>query len=643
MSNRQSADTKAGNAKSVSLNARSLNSQLHDLLLECPSWQVLFQKTLKLCQEQFRSTVGRLDYSIGTSPQVELTHDPRMAKGLAERFSSEYMEPFAKEIRSASATEPKLKRYERGDQKMTLIGAPIIDPASNKCDGAVVLMLGGGTHKPELVLPKLDAVTAMISTVLMAKSGSFSKSNSQGGAQPPESAPVSPTQQMLENSALSRTSQFTSTREFGFSIVNSLCGQLQAEQVFFGVENRQRMIVEAVSGFPDFKASSPGIAVVRQAMEECLDTNTAVVSQAEMPVGTEQLPIHQQWSAENKNSCVCSIPLKQGMETTGVISIRRPSTRPFTAEEIEKLEKSLAPYGSAIRVVEKANRSMGVQVKSAVADTARRNLGKGAVGRKVVCAAVALGLLWFLFGSMTYRPICQTRVTAQDLRHYSAPLDGQLKAVHVVPGQSVAKGELLVEFDTSNLRLELNALTRQLTSAEVELRQAINDNDMAMAALSRSQANVLQAQIEAIERQILDSQIRAPNDGTVVLSDLQQRVGQVFAQGDEILQFAPEGDWLLEIEIPDDIINCVEVEQSGTFAAAALPTEKQSFQINHIDGSAVVVNDRNVFIARAPLVERPDWLKTGMEGTVQLETVTRPVWWVAMHRVVDWARVNFWI
>ena len=129
MSNRQSADTKAGNAKSVSLNARSLNSQLHDLLLECPSRQVLFQKTLKLCQEQFRSTVGRLDYRIGTSPQVELTHDPRMAKGLAERFSSEYMEPFANEIRSASATEPKLRRYERGDQKMTLIGAPIIDPA----------------------------------------------------------------------------------------------------------------------------------------------------------------------------------------------------------------------------------------------------------------------------------------------------------------------------------------------------------------------------------------------------------------------------------------------------------------------------------------------------------------------------------
>jgi hypothetical protein len=56
-----------------------------------------------------------------------------------------------------------------------------------------------------------------------------------------------------------------------------------------------------------------------------------------------------------------------------------------------------------------------------------------------------------------------------------------------------------------------------------------------------------------------------------------------------------------------------------------------------------MMQDRNVFIARAPLEAHPDWMRTGMEGTARVETISRPVWWVAMHRVVDWGRMNFWL
>lgn len=643
--------------------AKSLSPEIRKMLLECPSHQAFFQRILDVCFDTFKPVIGRVDFRVGEEIKTATKVTDRMATSLAKRFNDEYIAPFAESVMQDSAPEPRLKHYERGDQKMSLLCAPVMNLAGDVVAGTVTLMLAGDQVRPEIVLPRMDGIVSVASAVMLLKTrppqaattataaprdnahstgAGTSSAGSTNTASPNASAAVVDPA-IAQNSALARTAQFRSTREFGYSIVNSLSPQLGAEQAAFGVVNNGRVQVEAISAFADFKASSPGVQMIRQAMEECLDHGEGTVAQQQEIEGVTVLPIHRQWSAENRNSCVCSIPLRDGQTISGVISIRRPADRPFAQEELAKLQQMLAPYGGAIRVIEKANRSMATQVKTAVTDSARQNLGKGKMGRKVALIALLVGLGWFLFGSLTYRPICRTRVTASDLRHFSAPYDGKLKAVHVKPGSKVSEGDLLVEFDTDDLMLQLNGIERELTSTQVELRQSIEAGELSAAALARARLNVLVTQARAIEKQISEAKIVAPTDGTVVLSDLEQRIGQVFPQGEEILQLAPAGDWMLEIEIPDDVISYVKAEQQGTFVAASQPTDAQEFKIEHVDGAAEMVEERNVFIATAPLQNRPEWMLTGMEGTARVETERRPVWWVALHRVVDWARMNFWL
>jgi len=213
----------------------------------------------------------------------------------------------------------------------------------------------------------------------------------------------------------------------------------------------------------------------------------------------------------------------------------------------------------------------------------------------------------------------------------------------VTPGQAVRQGDLLFEFDTSDLQLQLIRLLRDIAAAQIEVREAISSDDVSMAALARSRMNVLKTQAAAIQKQIDNAKIVAPDDDTVVLSDLQQRVGQAFPRGEEVLQFASGGDWLLEIEVPDDIVYYIAPQQTGSFAAASLPEDRQPFRIDSVDGGAQVIENRNVFVARAVVGAHPSWMKSGMEGTARIDSVPRPVWWVALHRVVDWARSSYWI
>lgn len=667
--NSQQKSNASAAAKSGSPKAKSLQSHLRPMLLECPSRQAFFEKVLAVSMQQLGASVGRIDYVMGDSRDSQLQRIPEVEQKLAERFSTEYMEPMTESVFASSSTDAVMKRYQRGNQTMTLLTSPILSLADDKLDAVVTLMMGG-EHKGENILPRIDGVAAVASAVLVSKTLTAQKQSRDQNVSPVRSPHVgsstpqiaqaiaqagtigsslgnSPNaaaaEQIQTTGAIAKASQFKSTKEFGYSIVNSLASQLAAEQVSFGVERGQRIIVEAISNVADFKANSPGVQIVRQAMEECVDHESFVLTQNEQLEGDfASLPIHQQWASESNNASILSVPLKQGDVITGVVSIRRAMDRPFKQEEVAGLMQMLTPYGAALPVVERANRSVGAQLKAAASTTARDTVSRGSIGRKVLMVGLLLGALWFVFGTMTYRPICRTRVTAAEMRHFSAPMDAQLKLVNVEPGQDVKQGDMLVQFDTADLELGLNSLVREIASAQVELREAMVEEQLAAAALSRSRIKVLQAQATTIQKQIQDSTIVAPFDGTVVVADLQQRIGQNFPQGEEILQIAAEGDWLLEIEIPDDIANYVTANQEGVFSAAAAPAEKLPFKLKYVDGAAMTMEDRNVFMAKAPMESRPEWMMSGMEGTARIETVSRPVWWVTMHRAVDWARMNFW-
>lgn len=640
----KAAETDVPDAAGVqaSLGRNHLQAQIAALLRDQPTQDEFFQRFLQFCRETFRATLVRLDVVRDQQAETLVSHDDRMPRRLAQRFTTEYLTPFVKELHSESQPETRLKRYERGDQKMTLAGVPLVKLSDEKTPVTLSLMIGG-TVRADMLLVRLDAVAAVASTVLMTQYRTSTENPIETESSATEPSDGSANAAAADHQAVVRAARFQSVKEFAYSVVNSLRSELSAEQVFLGQAKKRRIVVEAVSGVADFKASSPGVVLARQAMEECLDAGEPLLYPQTTESGRSVPAIHRQWSGQTAGAAICSLPLLDGDEVAGVISLRRSAGQPFRQEEVDRLQKVLAPYGAALRVIDQVRQSTAQRLKSSVQSTLSQNLRSGARGRKVLLGVLAAALLWFCFGSMTYRPICPVRVTATDLRHLSAPMTARLAALHVKPGQQVAAGELLAELEVSDLQLEYNSLRRQFLAAQTDIRRALAEDDPGSAAVTRSQMQVLEAQMSALQKQMTDARIVAPQDGTVVLSGLETRIGQTVSQGDELMQFAGESDWCLEIQVPDDIAPLVSRGQTGHFSASARPTERQTFVIQEVDGAASVVADRNVFIAHAHLSSRPDWMKIGMEGTVRISTVSRPVWWVAMHRVVDWVRLNFWL
>ena len=225
----------------------------------------------------------------------------------------------------------------------------------------------------------------------------------------------------------------------------------------------------------------------------------------------------------------------------------------------------------------------------------------------------------------------------------TSTLDSRLVIVHVQAGDHVRASQLLAEFDMADQAMKLASLERDIVASEVDVRRAIEVRDAGGAALAKARVGVLKAQADAVKFKLAGSRLTAPADGVIVRADLNQRIGQTLRMVEVVLEFAPAGGWILEIQVPDDIGALVRTDQTGAFAAESRTSTSLPFVIESVNGTAQVIDGSNVFVAHAPLTGQPDWLKSELEGTAKVVTVSKPVLCVAFHRVVDWCRLNFWI
>lgn len=435
-----------------------------------------------------------------------------------------------------------------------------------------------------------------------------------------------------------RLRRYRSLPEFGFALVNSLCNQFQCEQVGLGMTRGSVIRMLAISGCAHFKHGSPGIVDMCQAMEEAMDEGT-VITYPELG-NKPRFPIHRQWFISCHGAHVGSLPLIAEDQVIGVISFKTSADRPITREWLEQLQQTVEPYSSLLPLIDRANQPATQLLKQIVANW-RAKVGER--HRPVAFVVTALLIFLLLFSKTTYRPLCDSVVEAAELRHMTAPLESRLETVHVAAGDTVKAGDILAEFDTRPLQLELETLRAETARTEVSARAAVQAGDVAAAALQKSHVQVLRTRQNALGRRIESAKLRAPSDGMVIQSHVEKKLGQVFSLGDPVLQFASHDGWRLRIHVPEGAALELARRQHGTFTSKARPNDRVKLRVTQIDGAAEVIDGKNVFVARAELDTSPSWMRSGMQGTAQIDTTRKPIWWVMFHRMIDWTRLHFWI
>jgi len=161
--------------------------------------------------------------------------------------------------------------------------------------------------------------------------------------------------------------------------------------------------------------------------------------------------------------------------------------------------------------------------------------------------------------------------------------------------------------------------------------------------LARANRELVQTKLDLIDRRIEQAMVKAPFDGVIVSGDLRALIGSVVTRGDSLFEVAPLDQWTLQLEVPEALSADVEADLLGQFASYARPEDVRNFSVSRVTASAEVRGNSNVYIAEADISAQGDWMRPGMEGIAKLQIGRRPVWWITLHRVIDYVRINLWL
>lgn len=204
---------------------------------------------------------------------------------------------------------------------------------------------------------------------------------------------------------------------------------------------------------------------------------------------------------------------------------------------------------------------------------------------------------------------------------------GKVKALHFESGQSVKKGQLLIELDADTDVAELQGLKAELEFAQVRFERSAkmiekkyvsrSDYDQHKAMLDQASAAV-----QAKKTLIAKKSIRAPFSGELGIRQVD--LGQYLAEGSGIVRLQALEPVYLDFSLPERYIAQLASQQNVIATVQAYPDKRFVGQITAI--SPAVERDTRSLKIRAEVPNRDRLLRPGMFAQVQIESgVTQPV------------------
>lgn len=264
--------------------------------------------------------------------------------------------------------------------------------------------------------------------------------------------------------------------------------------------------------------------------------------------------------------------------------------------------------------------------------------------RKSIAALVALAFVASMFVPIRLSTLAPVEVVAKDPTIVSAPIDGVIADIYLLPNTPVREGDTIFVFEDTNLRSEYEVAEKTLEVAIAEFRKA----SQGAFSDARSQADValLKAQVELREaerdyaKDLLDRVlVKAPRTGLLIYTDKSDWVGKPVVLGERIMEVADPGQIELRIDLPvDDAIVLSEGAQVDVFLDVD-PLTSVSANLTHASYHAEPTPDQILaYRVRADFEATEPAVRIGLQGTAKIYGEKVKLFFFLFRRVISTAR-----
>jgi membrane fusion protein, multidrug efflux system len=240
--------------------------------------------------------------------------------------------------------------------------------------------------------------------------------------------------------------------------------------------------------------------------------------------------------------------------------------------------------------------------------------------------------------------------------HVRATSAGVVSQVFVHPGDRVKEGAVLAVLQNSEIEADARVAAQELALANSELRGYQGRSELEKAAHVEHERARLRQELAVAERRLEGLTVRAPFSGTVTTPQIEQRVGEFLAAGDEFCRLADRTIIKARILVRDWELQEIRAGVPAQAKVTPFPYRTYAGHVEQIMPAASL--DRPV--AQAQKLERlgqsltnyfavtmtfpnPDGsLTEGMTGTARISTGNSPLAWRMGRGAWRWVRSYLW-
>lgn len=431
-----------------------------------------------------------------------------------------------------------------------------------------------------------------------------------------------------------------SAQEAAMAMANQLADQFGCERVSIGLRQGLTLRLQALSHVASFDTRAQLVRRIESAMEEAVDQQVTLILPKESTNEALITRAHVEL-AENKHA-VCTIPLPGRAEFIGAVTLERALDKPFDKETLALCQSQVKFMGPALENKLREERSLLAKAHEAFLGFSAQLMGSAYLKLKITLLAtfVLFTALGFIQG--TYEVTAPASIEGEVRQILVAPQNGYVKAVHVLAGDVVKKGQLLAVLDDRNLILEQQKWQSEYSKIEKEYQEALAKRDRTQLGILGAQRDQIVAELNLVVERLAQTQVSAPFEGVVVSGDLSQSLGAPVETGQVLFEVAPLDHYRVVLEVDDHNMAGLRVGNTGHLIIAALPQSKLAVSIKQVIPIAVSQDTRNFFRVEALLTQpSASPLLPGMRGVAKIEIGERSMLWILTHALLE--RVTLWL
>lgn len=437
-------------------------------------------------------------------------------------------------------------------------------------------------------------------------------------------------------------SSVTEWHEAAHKWVDSLQKHFQCERVSVATVRKDRVGQLVISGSSDHEHKTLLVKSIKAAMQEACDQKRHLViprlddSDYQITQNSEKL------SELNQNGALLSLPLIRDDVIYGMVLLERTAASPFSAGDIEFLESVTALVGLTLEEKRLANQGVFAFLRAKLKTQLARLFGAGYLKRKLFALGLIALIAFLSVAKGDYTVNGNVELEPRMVRVVSAPFDGYLKRSSVRAGDKLTEGEVLLEMEDRDLRLEKIKWLSQVAQEEKQYNEAIASYDRAEASIFSAKIAQSRAALDTVESKLERSIVKVPFDALVLSGDLSKRVGGSISRGEELFQVSPLDAYRLVVYVSEYKIQDVSIGQSGHVLFSSLA--EQDYPI-HVEALTPVTTTRDggtFYRVEARIDDVSQDFRPGLVGVARIKVDERLLIDIWTHDFRQWMAVQLW-